>query len=136
MVFGGSEWSRVAEPPNGCYGLIMSAIQSVKSQYSGAHVTLDLLIDKYAELQGRATELAGIAFDQPFYEIPNGALAAHPLMRSWIEVEKLLAATARELGHVGRMLDMQVDEVDDVETFLTQIERTNRPHRGVNRADG
>ena len=46
MVFGGSEWSRVAEPPNRCYGLIMSAIQSVKSQYSGAHVTLDLLIDK------------------------------------------------------------------------------------------
>jgi hypothetical protein len=114
----------------------MSAIQSVTSQYSGAHVTLDLLIDKYAELQGRATELADLAFAEPVYALPNGALVSHPSMKPWIEIEKLLAATTRELGHVARMLDMQVDEVDDVETFLSQIELTNRPHRNVNRPDG
>jgi hypothetical protein len=136
MVFGVTEQGRVAEPPNRCYGSNMSAIQSVKSQYTGAHVTLDLLIDKYAELQGRANTLADLAFTEPFYELANGTQVAHPLMKSWIEVEKLLASTARELGHVSRMLDLRVEDVDDVETFLSQIERTNRPHRNVNRADG
>ena len=117
--------------------LIMNAIQAVKSEYASKHVTLDLLIERYLELSSNASQLRELALGEPFYTLENGTMISHPSMRPWIELEKLLHATLRELGFVARMMDAATpEEADEVDTFLENLERTNRPHRSVNRGDG
>ncbi len=114
----------------------MTGINAVKSEYSGRHVTLDLLLDKYAELQEVANQLKLLFMPEPAYFLPNGTLVSHPSLKAYVEMEKLMIQTVREFARLTDMLDAKIDTMDDVDTFLESIERTNRPHRSVNRGDG
>ena len=114
----------------------MSAIQAVKSEYTNKHTTLDLAIERYEELITARDRVKATVMEEAFYELPNGAKTAHPLTKTWMELEKLIHATMRELGFIARMMDIAPeDERDEVDMFLQNIERTNRPHRSVNRGE-
>lgn len=118
------------------YKNMKGAIQAIISEYSGKDPTLDLYVQRLVELREKSQVLEKHWMAEPFYEMPNGALVSHPNLKAWIELEKLIHQTCREMGFIARMVAVEKAEDDPLDTFLENLERTNRPHRSVNRAGG
>ena len=114
---------------------VSGALQAVKSEYDGKAPALDLVIERFKEMYGDAAFLKLQWRDEPVYWLPNDIMTTHPAFKAWMELQKLMHNTMKELLVAARMEDLLNEEkVDDVDTFLENMQRVNRPHRSVNRA--
>jgi hypothetical protein len=110
--------------------------QRLLTDYSGKDAGIDVLIQRYVDLEadiGAWREQVGI--DGLIHRTENGFLLAHPLLKILLAGEKQQHYTLRELLFAVRLADWSKDDVDEVDTFLAQMETANRPHFGRIRGD-
>lgn len=116
---------------------VSDALQRIQSEYDCKAPALDLLVERMKEYHGDAAFLRLQWRDEPVYWLPNEIMTTHAAFKPWMELQKLMHATVKEMASMIQFLEERKPAEDDpVDTFLENIERVNRPHRSVNRAGG
>ena len=115
----------------------MTAIsQRLRSEYSGKDAVIDVLIERYSSLESDIeTWREQVAMDGLVFTTATGFILAHPLLKMLLLAEKQQHYTLRELAFSVRLVDFNKAEVDEVDTFLQNIQATNKPHFGRIRGD-
>lgn len=111
-------------------------VQRLRSDFSGKDAGIDVLIDRYSTLEEDCDKWrTAIYADGLTHHLESGFFFAHPLIKHLLTMERLLHITLRELMFAVRLHNWGDEETDDVETFLAELERTNRPHQSKHRGD-
>jgi hypothetical protein len=111
-------------------------VQKLRSEYSGKDVAIDVLIDRYEHLEADAAVWREqMSNDGIAHRLESGFIVGHPLVKHIIAVERLLHITLRELMFAVRLHNWDEVDTDNVDTFLAEIQRTNRPHFNRTRGD-
>jgi len=111
-------------------------VQRLRSEYSGKEVSIDVLIDRYEHLEADINSWREqVAIDGIAHRLESGFIVGHPLVKHMIAMERLLHITLRELMFAVRLTNWDTEDSDNVDTFLAEIQRTNRPHFNKTRGD-
>ncbi len=115
---------------------VSQALQAVQSDYTGKNPAIDLIVERMQEMHDDAAFLRLQWREEPVYWLPNHIMTTHAAFKPWLELQKLMHSTLKELNTEMRIVSMsEPSEADSVDTFLENLERVNRPHRSVNRGE-
>jgi hypothetical protein len=111
-------------------------VQKLRSEYSGKTVAIDVLIDRYELIEADiGAWRMQVSEDGIAHKLESGFIVGHPLVKHMIAMERLLHITLRELMFAVRLENWDKVDEDNVDTFLAEIQRTNRPHFNRTRGD-
>jgi hypothetical protein len=129
-----SGWLRQSN--RGILDPMTTIVQKLRSEYSGKTVAIDVLIDRYEHLEADIDSWRmQVSEDGIAHRLESGFIVGHPLVKHMIALERLLHVTLRELMFAVRLENWDKADEDNVDTFLAEIQRTNRPHFNRTRGD-